>query len=417
MIRTTAATLYTLPVEILHQIFDDLDGTTLLLSVQNVCQRFRAAVNTHHRYELDLTVTSQCRFHQLLVLIHPERVTGLTLTDRGTTPGQIGIFLSLIDIGLFTQLRSLTLLEINGQDLCPFLEHAKTCSLISLTLDSTFCNTEEHQLISQHLASIIGQSTLLRLRLLSTDLCMLIDRLEWPVQCKLHYLTMRFFKKNQVAEILLRAPDLQTLDLGTTMGYTFHDYNDAADISFALHSQLTSLIISSRQQSLEVILPLLSSTPCLRHLKIVHTVVELLAGFRWEEFIKLKLATLSKFEFYTTSHLRRSEEETEESTLIWLTASFRTPFWTEEKRWSVTCNWFLTQEIVEIYTSPICTSKYHHYADTNMHTVSNFATEDRQSMISKDVHQLSVALRSRDLVEHRVSCRNGSCRSLSQIIP
>jgi hypothetical protein len=178
MSRTDSVTLSTLPVEILHQIFDNLNGTTVLLSVRNVCQRLRATVDTYNRYELDLTDISKRDFHRLVVLIHPERVTSLTLNNRGTTPGQVGIFRSLIDICLFTQLHSVTLLKIEGQHFCPFLEHVRKCSLTSLTLDLTWFNTSEQQQMMQYLWLIIGQRTFLRLRLLSECLCKLIDQLE-----------------------------------------------------------------------------------------------------------------------------------------------------------------------------------------------------------------------------------------------
>jgi hypothetical protein len=109
MSHTDSATLSTLPVETLHQIFDNLDGTTVLLSVRNVCQRLEAIVNNYNRYELDLTSISTSDFHHLLRVIRPEWVTVLSLSNAEQMPRQIGLFRSLIDIGLFTQLRSLTL--------------------------------------------------------------------------------------------------------------------------------------------------------------------------------------------------------------------------------------------------------------------------------------------------------------------
>lgn len=403
MIRTTTVTLRTLPVEILHQIFDDLDAKTVFLSVRDVCQRLRATVDVYQSYELDLTSLSKPDFHRLLRVIRLEWVAVLSVSNANLTPGQIGVFRSLIDIDLFTRLRSLTLLKISGRDLCPLLEHVRRCSLTSLTIDSKWCDPKEQQQIAQCLSSIIDQPAFLRLQLLSEGLCRLIDQLEWPVHCKLKYLTMTFFTKNQVFEILFHAANLQTLVLGTRIQSMVNNRNSGAEISLTPYSRLTSLIMSSRWQLTDTILSLLSFTPCLRHLKIVSTDVNWLAGSRCEELIKSKLPALSKLQFYSSSHLRRSEEETEESTLNRLMSPFRTSFWTKEKRWSVTCNWLLTQEMVEIYTSPLCTRNYNYYADPDMQTVSNFATEDRQTTISTGVYQLSIDLRRRNLVEQRVS--------------
>ena len=163
-------TLSTLPVKILHQIFEHLDETTFLLSVRNVCQRLRATVDTYNRYKLDLRSISKRDFRRLLRVIHPECVTVLSLSNAHETPGQISVFQSLIDIGLFTQLRSLTLLGLSGQELSPFLEHARRCSLTSLTLDSEGHKVGEEQRIAQHLSAIIGQPTFFRLQFLSRDL-------------------------------------------------------------------------------------------------------------------------------------------------------------------------------------------------------------------------------------------------------
>ena len=80
------ASLPTLPVEILHRIFSELDGTTVFLSVRKVCRQLREATKTHHRYELDLTSLSKPDFHRLFNLIHPEYVTGLALSDGEMTP-------------------------------------------------------------------------------------------------------------------------------------------------------------------------------------------------------------------------------------------------------------------------------------------------------------------------------------------
>ena len=401
MSHTDSVTLSTLPVEIIHSIFDHLDGTTVLLSVRDVCRRLRATVDNYHRWKLDLTTMSKRDFYRLLVRIHPQDVTALTLNDR-ETPGQIGLFLSLINIDLFTQLRSLTLVNIEEEHLCLFLEHARSCSLTSLTLESMRLTTSEYQRIAEHLSSIISQPTFLRLGLLTRDLCELNDQLEWPIECKLQYLRMASCTKAQMSKILLHASDLQTLYLGTTWGFIFDNWANTPEISLKPHAQLTSLAITSHVESIDTILSFLSFTPSLRHLKIITLEFSWLERIQCEEIIKSKLPALDKFEFYSSFFLRRSEEETDELTLHQVISPFHTPFWTEEKRWSVRCNWFPTIEIAEIYTSPICTSKYMHRNDPNTKTVSNFSTEDRQSMITKDIYQLHIAPCRPEPVENRV---------------
>ena len=402
MPRTHSATLPDLPVEIIHRIFDSLDGTAVLLSVRNVCQRLRATVDTYHRFELDLTTISKRRFHQLLARIHPQHVTALTLNDVDDTPGQIGLFLSLIDIGLFTQLRSLSLKRINGPHLCLFLEHARRCSLTSLTVDSLSLELSDRERIGEHLSSIIGQSTFLRLRLQSDGNCNLVDELTWPAECKLQYLKLLFVTKVQMRDILLHAPDLQTFDLGIPMGSMFHRWSDATEIFLPSHSRLTSLFIADFDP-IQTILSCLRFTPALRHLKMISTNYNWPEECQLEELIKTNLPALEKLEFYS-SFCRNPSEPGGEAKLDQLISPFCTSFWTEEKRWMVRCNWFLTLHVVELYTVPICASRYLHRNDSNTKIASNFSDELEQSVISKDVHQLHMAP-SRpelELVEQRV---------------
>lgn len=137
MFHKPVASLLTSPVEILHRIFNELNGTSLFLSVRDVCQQLRSTVDDYHHLALDLTCLSKPDFHRLFTFIRPECVTSLSLSDGGTTPGQIGVFLSLVDIRYFTRLRSLTLLNIGWQHLCFFLDNIRTFSLTSLVIHST----------------------------------------------------------------------------------------------------------------------------------------------------------------------------------------------------------------------------------------------------------------------------------------
>ena len=238
-----------------------------------------------------MTTISKRDVHRSLRVIRPECVTGLTLDDRETTAGQVGLFRSLIDIDLLARLRSLFPLGIEERDLCRFVEQARKCSLVSLTLDST-CRgiDEEQERIAEHLSSIIVQPTFLRLQLFSRDRCLL---------CKLQYLKIEFFTENQVSKILLRVSDIQSLVLDRRMVLMLHNSNDTGEIPLISHPRLTSLTISSHSESIHSIRSFLSFTRCLCHRKIIDARARCLDGSRREEFIKTKLPALNKFEFYT----------------------------------------------------------------------------------------------------------------------
>jgi hypothetical protein len=82
-------------------------------------------------------------------------------------------------------------------------------------------------------------------------------------------------------------------------------------------------------------------------------------------------------------------------------APYRTPFWTEAKRWLVICNFFPTTGSVEMYTSPICISSYNHLFDPRTMTISNFERGDQHSTVLETVNELIVDL-AHILVNDRV---------------
>lgn len=52
-INRECPSLLTLPIEILHRIYDRLDIQTILFSLRNTCQRLKAVVNSYNRCILD----------------------------------------------------------------------------------------------------------------------------------------------------------------------------------------------------------------------------------------------------------------------------------------------------------------------------------------------------------------------------
>ena len=391
MSRKDAATLLTLPVEMLHRIFDELNGTMIIMSMRNVCQLLRVAVDNYHRYALDMTSFTKPDFHRLLPLIRPKCVTALSLSDREPTPGQIGLFLSLVEIGVFTRLRSLTLLGINEYDLCLFLKHANRCSLTSLVVHSRF-NSAVSEKIGQHLSAVISQPSLIRLELLTTQLCDLLAKCEWSVQCRLRYLKMACDTEKPVSKMIAVSPDLETLVLDdASVSSSYHLYPPKEWFAKPC-PRLTSLTLLNFFLPMNQVQSILSQTPSLRHLKIVTRSLDMVDGSRWEELIKSKLPFLNKFEYYSRFFFGRPAEETEEAVPNELIVPFCTPFWTKEKRWLVTCNIFPTKEAVEIYTSPICVLCYIHVFDPKMKTISNFEGENPHSTALEKVKELSVNL-------------------------
>ena len=391
MSQRAAASLSTLPVEMLHRIFNELDGTTTLLSVRDVCPQLRAAVETYHPYSLDFTSLSKPDFHRLLSLIRPECVTGLSLSDGEMTPGQIGRFISLVDIGLFTRIRSLKLLYIDGKDLCRFLEHAGRLLLTSLTLQPRSRFALEADQVLRHLSSIIVQDTLLRLKLLDADLGILVNQFQGPIKFRFQYLTLPWNSGCPACEMVASSPALTTLVLDNKSdSWSFFD--EPSEWFSTPSSRFTSLTLLGFSLRMPDFYSFLSQTPSLRHLKIVTRSDYMINGSRWEKIIKNKLLFLHKFEFYAIFCPFNRETQMGKSALTKLIAPFCTPFWTEEKRWRVICNVFPVREKIEMYTSPICKSSYTHISDPKTMTISNFERKDQHSTVLESVNELRVDL-------------------------
>jgi len=180
--------LNSLPVELLHRIFDNLDAENIRLSIQYVCKRFHSITKNYNRYKFNFQSIAKHKFHQICRTTHPKNVISLILSDENQTAGQIGLFLSLYHIEAYTRLQSVTLILIEEWYLKIILEHiSSVCSLTSLVI-----NCEQNSASNAHtlqlLSSVIRKNSLLKLDLtLGYDT---INKLEWPVECSVRYLRL-----------------------------------------------------------------------------------------------------------------------------------------------------------------------------------------------------------------------------------
>ena len=157
---TTTKTLLSLPTEILHRIFDDLDAKTISLSVRRTCKQLQLAANTYNRLKLNWMspqkLTSACQ------IIAPENVLSLCVhSDKNSSTND---FASLIDyLPQFTSLRSLTVNTLNNVKLNNLLNYLPTSRLTELTMHSFTqqknFNTES-RLTTACSQAIMNQSTI-----------------------------------------------------------------------------------------------------------------------------------------------------------------------------------------------------------------------------------------------------------------
>ncbi|CAF4774864.1 unnamed protein product, partial [Rotaria sp. Silwood2] len=287
----------TLPLELLHRIFDNFNTETILFSILPVSRLFESSVNTYNRYDLNFHLISKSVFHVLCRLINPENVISLTLSNDYRTSNQIDLFISLFDLKQFTRLRSLTLLDINESQLNHILKHI---NLNTLTLFSFQVKEYDDGCIgttTSHLLSpVISQPTLRRLEFgIRNDKVL---NILWPTNCTIQHLTINdFIKLDDLCKILQYFPYLNTLIMKHVL---MGEIKSFPSISF---QQISSLTINQYHEKIDELESLLLLTPSLLHLKLIGG-QEMPDGKRWEEFIHRNLSQLDKFEFYSTKLMK-----------------------------------------------------------------------------------------------------------------
>jgi hypothetical protein len=201
--------LETLPVEIVHRVFDNLDAHTILSSVRGTCRRFQALVNSYDRFILNFKQISRPNFEHICCLIEPQNVISLILSDDHKTLYEIEVFISRFHNEQFSRLRSLTLIEIQESHLEPLLKHVNLDFLVSFSLNIRNINEGLRKSIAKLLSSVIAQSNLRRFEF---DIpSNRLETLTWPVQCTIQHLIISAGTRFYPCIVLQCSPNLHTL--------------------------------------------------------------------------------------------------------------------------------------------------------------------------------------------------------------
>ena len=379
--------LETLPVELLHRIFNSLDARTLLLSLKYVCKRLHSIVDTYNRYQFNFQSISKSNFHRLCRGARANDVISLILSDDNQTSGQIALFLSLHPIETYTRLQSITLISIEEPYLKLILQHlSATCLLTSLTLhdDSSINVTIE----SIRLVSIIlGKSCFRQLDVIASDDS--INEFEWPVTCSIRNLrcssTILFTK---FCAILRSSPHLQTMSFRDCLIEHDQELNAvlAQNISYP---QLTSLTLEDCDLTMTMIESLFFLTPSLVHLTIKGIGGDFFDGARWERLFQIKLPNLSKFEFAFQSNIGMNCDTADFEAII---APFQTKFWLEIKHWYVSAVGVKNSSYVNLYSIPDCAPKISFHPRRNKVSRSTVPSNIREIITMNSVRELTLNL-------------------------
>jgi hypothetical protein len=345
------AYLLKLPVELFHRIFDYCDVHTIL-SVRRVCKQFYAVASTYDRFKLNLNSNSKSNLKIIARLVPPENIISLTFsigTPRNNysehfslEKNPINSFISFFDVCRFTRLRSITFRQITGMDIEKLSQHLNINFLVSLSIDS--CEKESTKTLA-FLSSAITQRTIRKLSLNNSSY--LLDHISWPIQCTLEHVRMDICVYGQYFTILHQLTHLQTFVMDDCK------MNESSNkiVSSAYSPALSCLVINKCSLSMEDLELLLSQTPTLSYLKLSscdRIVDSMFDGYNWEQFIRTKLHLLNKFELFLSYIDETNDDNNSLNSLI---APFRTPFWLNDKRWFIICDYLFESEMIRLYTT------------------------------------------------------------------
>jgi hypothetical protein len=101
-----------LPVELFYTLFTYFLAHEILLTFSDVSDYVDAILLSYSAYRVDFKAIRRDNFDLVCRRIRPNQMISLIISDDNDTPGLSELFFSRWSIGQFTQLRSLTLIEI-----------------------------------------------------------------------------------------------------------------------------------------------------------------------------------------------------------------------------------------------------------------------------------------------------------------
>ncbi|CAF2902963.1 unnamed protein product, partial [Rotaria sp. Silwood2] len=394
--------LQTLPIELIHRIFDQLDIQTIIFSIRSACKLFYSITNTYNRYALVFRYMSKSDLLLIARIIDPKNVISLTLSDENETHSEIQFFFSHFHIDQFIRLRSLTLFYIEYEDLEKFQKHIMKYPLKKFSISSNVLGSNN---IATSLSAILSYHDFQKFEFDGSE--NILNEIQWPVSCGLEHVTIaQWYSWSTVYFVLSHLPFLRTLVLkDDSAGISFKEtIVTQYDIKQLCH--LSSLSLNSRYNiTTNNMRSLLVHLRMLTHLRLIGqqplTDSLLFDGFQWENIIETKLPSLNKFEFWFSKHLYHYEDVTAVESIM---TSFQTSFWLETKCWFVKCDYVENKYCRQLYlySTPIYRYSFDYldgentilYSTTN--NINNNATIivntqrlslDLNKLMTKDIQQ------------------------------
>lgn len=355
-------TIDELPVEIIYKILDELDICTIFTSLHHVCKRFDEILLTYGKYHLNFEKLSLNELNVICTRIRPEQVTELTLSDDENCSGFLELFLSKFSIETFTCLRSLTLKQINDDEimnkiLLAMIDHQSlaNCSTLKIVnsdenYDDVFVEIIMSVLTKPSLRDVhfdlsysrttsrplpwIEQSSIEHLTFVGSCTvnfirntficvprleCLTIDDFDFDEEVNLDYLPEQMDDTDPESDEDLPEPD-------------FHPPRKVEYTSIDPPNCLKSLVINTCSIPMLKLEWLLQELPMLKHLRLTtvsgYDDPTILDGERWATL----LINIERFEFLFVVNLSSETNFDMDICLM----KFQTHFWIEGKQWFVT---------------------------------------------------------------------------------
>jgi hypothetical protein len=339
------AFLQTLPCELLYRILKNLDAKCIIVSFRYVCKRFYVITTGYDQYELDLGSISRSSLTTMSRIIQPENITSLIFHHDSHQSIDIEFFFSLFDISRFTRLRSITLGNLSSSNDSSYLNRLAISHLITFNIhkhNACVCNALDFVL------RVMALPTLRKLNLME-----LHDRIaiRWSLSYSIVNLRIQSCSFDEYDLILQRLPNLETFVMAE---FEKSESDTPITASSTRHQHLLSLMIGDSSLSMNDFEQVLSLTPSLVTLKLISyrkNLDSISNGSDWAHLIQTKLPCLETFQFFFSYNLKQGNDAKDLDLLV---DQFRSPFWLNEKKWIITCDYFIKHKLINIYTTPKC---------------------------------------------------------------
>lgn len=352
MVSIVDKSLLDLPRELHHCIFNYLDIETILCSIRLVCKELYEASTTYDKLRLNVSSISTSKLRSLARIVQPNHIISLVLINKDPTEfsEKLNLFFSSYRLNQFTRLQSMTLVELNSLLLDRCLQHINRCRLTSLSITFRQQTSTETVQMTQLISSMIEQSSLQYLNLNIENAQIIIDDLFRPIHNTLRHLIINMCTYQHYQYILGNCTRLRKLVVGNCV------IPDSGTITMmpvpSNELQLTSLTLYRWSSSINQLDFLLFLTPSLTFLKIISrksSHLSLFNGDTWQQVIEHRLTRLRTLEIFFTYEV---SEISSNPSLHSILISFKTPFWLNEKRWFVFCEYHLSLSEITLYTTP-----------------------------------------------------------------